>query len=108
MDGSSICTSSGTDNDLHDRQRGRVPTDPIPDWVLTRRRAIGDQVRASRKVRRLSQEKLGELSGLDRKTINRLEQASHDTSISHLLLVAAALDVPVSDLVRWPAADPGD
>jgi transcriptional regulator with XRE-family HTH domain len=77
-----------------------VPSDPLPDWVLTRRRAIGDAVRAARGTRKLSQEKLGELTGLDRKTINRIEQGSHATLIDHLLLIADALGVPPSELVR--------
>jgi hypothetical protein len=37
---------------------------------------------------------------LDRKTINRLEQGTHGTSSDHLLLVAAALETPLSELVR--------
>ncbi|MFI2761441.1 helix-turn-helix domain-containing protein [Streptomyces echinatus] len=77
-----------------------MPSDPLPDWVLTRRRAIGDAVRAARGTRKLSQEKLGELTGLDRKTINRIEQGAYSTLLDHLLLIADALGVPLSDLVR--------
>jgi transcriptional regulator with XRE-family HTH domain len=77
-----------------------VPTDPLPAWVITRRQAIGDHVRAARTARRLSQEKLGELVDLDRKTINRIEQGTHATLIDHLILIAGALDIPLSDLVR--------
>ncbi|WP_328436845.1 helix-turn-helix domain-containing protein [Streptomyces sp. NBC_00444] len=77
-----------------------MPSDPLPAWVLPRRQAIGDQVRATRTVKQLSQEKLGELTGLDRKTINRIEQGTHATLIDHLLLIAEALDVPLADLVR--------
>lgn len=77
-----------------------MPSDPLPDWVITRRQAIGNQVRAARTEKRLSQEKLGELTGLDRKTINRLEQGAHASLIDHLLLIAGALDVPLTDLVR--------
>jgi transcriptional regulator with XRE-family HTH domain len=84
-----------------------VPTDPLPDWVRERRRAIGDNVRAERKRRGLTQERLGELSGLDRKTVNRIEQGTHGALIDHLLLIADVLDVPLADLVRWPAAGPG-
>ncbi|MFE7236072.1 helix-turn-helix domain-containing protein [Streptomyces sp. NPDC057596] len=76
-----------------------MPSDPLPDWVSARRRAIGDNVRTARLAKRLSQEKLGELVGLDRKTINRIEQG-HGTLIDHLLLVANALDIPLADLVR--------
>ncbi|MGW5123340.1 helix-turn-helix domain-containing protein [Streptomyces sp. NPDC004069] len=76
-----------------------MPTDPLPDWVLTRRRVIGDRVRTARKARRVSQEKLGEITGLDRKTINRIERGTHATLIDHLLLIARALDTPLRDLV---------
>ena len=77
-----------------------MPTDPLPDWVLQRRRAIGDSVRAERKRQKLTQERLAERAALDRKTINRVEQATHATSIDHLLLIADALNVPLADLVR--------
>ncbi|MFH9404810.1 helix-turn-helix domain-containing protein [Streptomyces sp. NPDC017638] len=77
-----------------------MPPNSPPDWVLARRRAIGDAIRAARGMRKLSQEKLGDLAGLDRKTINRTEQGSHATRIDHLLLIADALDVPLAQLVR--------
>ncbi|MFF7452081.1 MULTISPECIES: helix-turn-helix domain-containing protein [unclassified Streptomyces] len=77
-----------------------MPTDPLPAWVLTRRQAIGNHVRAARTERKLTQEKLGELVGLDRKTVNRIEQGTHATLIDHLLLIADALDIPLADLVR--------
>jgi DNA-binding XRE family transcriptional regulator len=94
------CTNDGTDNDHARDQRGRVPTDPLPDWVPAARRAIGDRIRATRTGRKLSQEALAELVGVDRKTINRVEQGTHATSVDHLLLIAHALDVPLADLVR--------
>lgn len=77
-----------------------MPTDPLPDWVISRRRAVGDHVRSVRTAKRLSQEKLGELTGLDRKTINRVEQGTYSTSLDHLLLIAHALDVPLAELVK--------
>lgn len=77
-----------------------MPSDPLPDWVPTRRQAIGGTIRAERTRQKLTQERLGELAGLDRKTINRIEQGTHATLIDHLLLIADALDVPLADLVR--------
>lgn len=77
-----------------------MPTDPLPDWVRERRRAIGDNIRAERKRQQLTQERLGDAVGLDRKTVNRIEQGTHATLIDHLLLLADALDVPLADLVR--------
>lgn len=72
----------------------------MPDWVLQQRRAIGDSVRAERTRQKLTQERLAELAGLDRKTVNRIEQSTHATLIDHLTLLAHALDVPLSRLVR--------
>jgi transcriptional regulator with XRE-family HTH domain len=77
-----------------------VPTDPLPARVLARRQAIGDHIRAARTERKLTQEKLGEATGLDRKTINRIENGAYATSIDHLLLIADALDTPLAELVR--------
>lgn len=94
------CTKDGTDNDHGADQRVCVPTDPLPDWVITRRQAIGDHVRAARTERKISQETLGELTGLDRKTVNRIEQGAYATLIDHLLLIAEALDIPLTELVR--------
>lgn len=76
-----------------------MPSDPLPDWVPARRRQIGDRVRAVRGERGLSQERLGQLVDLDRKTINRIEQGSYSTLLDHLLLIADALDTPLADLV---------
>jgi DNA-binding XRE family transcriptional regulator len=77
-----------------------VPTDPLPAWVLTRRQAIGHNVRTARTERKISQEKLGETVGLDRKTISRIENGAYATLIDHLILIADALDTPLTDLVR--------
>lgn len=77
-----------------------VPSDPLPPWVLDRRRAIGDNIRTARTARHLSQEQLAELAGSDRKTINRIEQGIHPTDIDRLLLIAHALGVPLPKLVR--------
>jgi transcriptional regulator with XRE-family HTH domain len=72
----------------------------MPDRVLQRRRAIGDNVRAERTRQKLTQERLAEQADLDRKTVNRIEQGTHATLIDHLTLIADALGVPLSDLVR--------
>ena len=76
-----------------------MPSDPLPEWVLTRRREIGDHVRAARTAAKLSQEQLAERVDLDRKTVNRIEQGTYGTSVDHLIRIAHALDVPLADLV---------
>lgn len=77
-----------------------MPSDPLPDWVLARRREIGDNVRAARRAKQLSQEQLAERVDLDRKTVNRIEQGAYGTNIDYLVLIAHALDVPLAQLVR--------
>ncbi|MFJ4916036.1 helix-turn-helix domain-containing protein [Streptomyces sp. NPDC088726] len=76
-----------------------MPTDPLPDWVLPRRQQIGTVLRAARIGHGLTQIRLGELVGLDHKTIHRIEYGISDPSLSVLLLLAAALDTPLSELL---------
>lgn len=61
--------------------------------------AFGRHIRALRRERGLSQERLGDLTGLDRQTMNRLENAAHAISTAHLGALARALDVPASALM---------
>lgn len=61
--------------------------------------AFGRRVRRLRRERRLSQERLGQLAGVDRQTINRLENASHALSTASLGRLARALGVPPGELM---------
>ncbi|MEU9003978.1 helix-turn-helix transcriptional regulator [Streptomyces sp. NPDC048551] len=74
--------------------------DPPPEWVLARRRAIGARLRDARTAAGLSQEGLALRAGIDLKTVHRIEYAISDPTLSVLLLVAAAVRVPLSELVR--------
>ena len=76
------------------------PPPDQPDWVLARRRAIGARIREARRGAGLSQERLGELCGSDRQTINRIELGHVATRIDTLVRIAAALEVPLADIVR--------
>lgn len=78
----------------------RVPLDPLPDWVSTRRREIGDRIRTRRRAAGLSQLQLGERIGRDHKTIHRWETAQRAPDLTDLLLVADTLGIPLADLVR--------
>lgn len=77
-----------------------MPSAPPPDRVLERRRAIGDHIRAARLESSLTQEKLAELAGMDRQSINRIEQGHQAAIIDNLIRIADALKVPLADLVR--------
>ncbi|MGR8010414.1 helix-turn-helix domain-containing protein [Streptomyces hypolithicus] len=75
-------------------------SDMLPAWVLTRRRAIGDQIRAARLHANLTQEAVAAQAGMDRATYNRIEQGHASVLLDSLLLIADAIGVPLADLVR--------
>ncbi|MFF5670242.1 helix-turn-helix transcriptional regulator [Streptomyces hygroscopicus] len=78
-----------------------MPSAPPPDdWVLTRRRAVGNRIRELRLWRNLSQERLAERCGVDRQTVNRIEMGHQAATIDTLIRIAQALAVPLTDLVR--------
>lgn len=73
---------------------------PPPDWVLARRRRIGERIREERRCARLTQEAVANLIGIDRPSIVLIEQGERNATIDTLLLIADALNVPLADLVR--------
>ena len=60
---------------------------------------LGQRLRALRKQRRLSQERLGERSGLSGKFLGEVERGEKSISLDSLYRVAVALKVPLRDLV---------
>lgn len=72
----------------------------MPDWVPARRREIGERLRAAREGAGLTQLQLGERIGRDHRTIHRWEYAYRIPTLEDLLLIADALGIPLSDLVR--------
>ena len=77
-----------------------MPSAPPPDWVLARRRAVGENIRGARKAAKVTQEVLAERAGMDRQAINRIEQGHASALLDNLIRIAAALDTPLADLVR--------
>lgn len=71
-----------------------------PDWVLARRVVLGHRIAQLRHKAELSQEQLGDLAGLERRSIQRYESAERDPQYSDLLLIAYALRVHVVDLLQ--------
>ncbi|MEW2631654.1 helix-turn-helix transcriptional regulator [Streptomyces sp. NPDC048389] len=72
----------------------------IPDWVITERRRIGDRIRAARLYANLTQEAVAMATGIDRASVNRIEQGHQSATLDTLLLIADAIGVPLADLVR--------
>lgn len=62
-------------------------------------RQIGARVRAARTARGMSQEKLGEALDVTFQQIQKYENGSNRVAVSTLLRMAAALDLPASELV---------
>ncbi|MFD5577274.1 helix-turn-helix domain-containing protein [Streptomyces pseudogriseolus] len=71
----------------------------LPEWVPAARRAVGDRIRVRRLHQNLTQESLAHAAGIDRSTIQRME-GGHEMKLSHLLVVAHALRVHVTDLLH--------
>jgi transcriptional regulator with XRE-family HTH domain len=59
---------------------------------------LGQRLRALRKQRAFSQERLGERSGLSGKFIGEVERGEKSISIDSLYHVAVALDIPLREL----------
>jgi transcriptional regulator with XRE-family HTH domain len=64
------------------------------------RKFLGQRLRALRKERGLSQERLGERAGLSGKFIGEVERGEKSISIDSLYHVAVALDIPLPELTN--------
>jgi len=62
-------------------------------------RTIGQTIRALRRERGLSQEALGALAHIDRSYMSSVERGLRNVSVLNIARIAAALDVPVRDLL---------
>lgn len=61
--------------------------------------ALGARIRAVRKARNLSQERVADAIGVTFQQIQKYERGANRISFSRLALIAAALDTPLRDLV---------
>ena len=89
------------DVDRRDRHSDDVCVPPAPDPAVQRRRlSFGAVVRDRRKALGLSQEQLAEKAGCDRQSINRYENAAFSPSLDRTFLLADALHLSLSELLR--------
>ena len=79
---------------------------PLSPVVAGLRRRFGTRLRQLREEAALSQERLAEAAGLDRKTISRVETGVHSPHLDHVFLLAVALDTEVGELFAWDC-EPG-
>lgn len=62
---------------------------------------LGKKIRTLRLEKSLSQEKLGEITGLDRTYISGIERGVRNPSLKNVEKLAKALDVKVSALIDF-------
>jgi transcriptional regulator with XRE-family HTH domain len=88
--------------------RGNVSRQPPPEHRLRRRLAVGRLIRDVRIRGNRTQERLGEAAGIDRQTINRIENGHSTPTVDQLLDIAEALGVSPRDLLpeQVPQAPP--
>lgn len=63
---------------------------------------LGERIRTLRKAKKISQERLAELSSLHPTYISNMEQGKVNASIYSYYKVANALEIPLSELVNIP------
>lgn len=73
--------------------------DEQPRWITDARKAVGDRIRIRRLREDMTQETLASNAEIDRSTLQRME-AGAEMKLSHLLRVAHALRVHVTDLLH--------
>ncbi|WP_327300353.1 helix-turn-helix transcriptional regulator [Streptomyces goshikiensis] len=70
-----------------------------PPWITEARVRLGNTIRAARIDADLTQDKLAELAGIHRTTLQDTEAGKTDPKFSLLLRLARALRLPVRDLM---------
>ena len=67
----------------------------------------GSRIKAAREKAKLTQEELGKKIGITGVAIMRYEKGQRNPKLETLQRIAAALNVPVSDLLEWEGISPG-
>ncbi|MEV0307168.1 helix-turn-helix transcriptional regulator [Nonomuraea fuscirosea] len=78
--------------------------EPTTPRLAELRRQFGARLRDLRQGHGLSQEQLGEMAEVDRKTINRIENGMYSPHLDKVFQIADALSVPPRDLFEWDGA----
>ena len=68
-------------------------------------RALGKRVRLLRLTREMTQDQLAAAAGMSRSFVSLIEHGTHGVDVVRLLRLAAALDVPLTELVGTPPTD---
>ncbi|MFJ8153999.1 helix-turn-helix domain-containing protein [Streptomyces sp. NPDC094468] len=74
--------------------------------IATGRRTLGERIADLRAPLGIRQDRLAELTGISRRTIQRIESGEGDPRYSELIRIAAALDEDVAVLISGSAQGP--
>jgi transcriptional regulator with XRE-family HTH domain len=77
----------------------RVTPRKIERIVASTQREVAEKLVELRKNQGLTQNQLSEMAGIDRKTINRIENGHFSPSVDTLTRLALALQVSIGDLL---------
>ncbi|WP_416976740.1 helix-turn-helix domain-containing protein [Streptomyces sp. T028] len=69
-----------------------------PDWIIERRRELGERIADLRTVAGYTQDTFVEATGLSRSTLQRIERGEGDPRYSELLTIAHVLGRTISIL----------
>ncbi len=64
-------------------------------------KALGKKIRAVRKSKKMSMEKLAFTSGIEYSQLSRIEMGQINTSVSHIAAIAKTLGVSLSSLFEF-------
>ena len=76
--------------------------EPVLAEVAAASKALGTRIRFLRRERGWSQEHLAELARVHRTYLWGIERGVRNPSLRHLVMIAAALGVPLADLFATP------
>ncbi len=71
----------------------------LDNEIKQRRISFGKSMKKLRNIAKISQEKLAEIAGLDRKTISRIENGHLSPSMDNLWAIADALNLEAHELL---------
>ncbi len=72
----------------------------MSETIIRSSKELGTQIKAARQLAGLSQSDLADISGCDQRQISRIETASHESNLTLLLQVIAALDLDLAIVER--------
>ena len=72
----------------------------LDNEIKQRRISFGKSMKKLRNIAKISQEKLADIAGLDRKTISRIENGHLSPSMDNLWAIADALNLEAHELLK--------